>query len=376
MIAHGHPQAVLHRLLGPENLNLDRAEVVALGEPDAGQTARAALLSQALRPADTTDAWADLDPDARDAVARLGLDGLALAEAADEREEALVAAVALREALAEARRHRGPGHARPGARRPGRRGVAALGHRGGGFGGAGAGRQPGRPARPAGGRVRRRLARSSGGRDPGPADRAALASDGPPRPAARRRGARRGGPGDRPAARAGPGAGLRRPAQRSRGRARRAAGAPAPGEAAARRISTGTSPRTCSTGSIWFSETFPGPDGAGACDLVETAARHREACDRLIAGPEDAPEMEADGSLSCLDALFDDLEMAEPGLMPGGSTITPPSSPPSPGSASSPARARRRIRGCASSVCWRRGCCRWTGSCSAASTRASGRCAR
>ncbi len=62
---------------------------------------------------------------------------------------------------------------------------------------------------------------------------------------------------------------------------------------------------------------FPGPDGAGDCDLVTTATGHREACDRLIAGPEDASPAETDGSLSCLDALFDDLEMAEPGLMPG-----------------------------------------------------------
>ncbi len=99
IIAHGHPQAVLHRLLGPDNLNLARAEVVALGEPAPDQAARAALLSQALRPADTTDAWAALDPAERDANARLGLDGLALVEAADEREEALIAAIALRETL-------------------------------------------------------------------------------------------------------------------------------------------------------------------------------------------------------------------------------------------------------------------------------------
>ncbi|TXN47483.1 double-strand break repair protein AddB, partial [Methylobacterium sp. WL18] len=99
VIAHGHPQAVLHRLLGPDNLALPRTDVVALGEPDLGQAARAALLSQALRPADTTDAWADLDPEQRDAIAEDGLAGLALTEAADEREEALVAALALRETL-------------------------------------------------------------------------------------------------------------------------------------------------------------------------------------------------------------------------------------------------------------------------------------
>ncbi|MFC6744463.1 PD-(D/E)XK nuclease family protein [Methylobacterium persicinum] len=47
------------------------------------------------------------------------------------------------------------------------------------------------------------------------------------------------------------------------------------------------------------------------------AAGHRLACEALIAGPEDAEPPEADGSLACLDTLFDDLEMAEPGGMAG-----------------------------------------------------------
>ncbi|MGM9458161.1 hypothetical protein, partial [Lacticaseibacillus rhamnosus] len=56
-IAHGHPQAILHRLLGPDGLAMKRAEIAALGTPDEAGAARAKLLSQALRPADTTDAW-------------------------------------------------------------------------------------------------------------------------------------------------------------------------------------------------------------------------------------------------------------------------------------------------------------------------------
>ncbi|MCJ2108712.1 double-strand break repair protein AddB [Methylobacterium sp. E-041] len=99
-IAHGHPQAVLHRLLGPGCLGVARDAVVDLGGHDPEVTARAALLSQALRPAETTDTWARLDGTARETLGRQGLAGLAVAEAADERDEALMAAVALREALA------------------------------------------------------------------------------------------------------------------------------------------------------------------------------------------------------------------------------------------------------------------------------------
>ncbi len=98
-IAHGHPQAILHRLLGPGCLGLDRSRVTRLGEPDAEAVARAGLLSQALRPAETTEAWADLAPAARAALAEAGMRGLALVEAADEREEALIIAIALRETL-------------------------------------------------------------------------------------------------------------------------------------------------------------------------------------------------------------------------------------------------------------------------------------
>lgn len=98
-VVHGHPQAILHRLVGPDGLGLDRVQVQALGAPDANAVARRAMLSQALRPAETTDAWARLDPAERSDLARDGLAGLAIVEAIDEREEALVIALALREKL-------------------------------------------------------------------------------------------------------------------------------------------------------------------------------------------------------------------------------------------------------------------------------------
>ena len=59
------------------------------------------LLSEALRPADTTDRWSLIEPQERIALSVAGCEGLALIEAADEREEALATAIALRETLEE-----------------------------------------------------------------------------------------------------------------------------------------------------------------------------------------------------------------------------------------------------------------------------------
>ncbi len=93
--AASHPQAGLKHLLGA--LGVDRAAVRPLGTLDAPRAARARFVGEALRPAETTDAWrgasragADLDR---------ALDGVTVIEAADEREEALAAALVLREAL-------------------------------------------------------------------------------------------------------------------------------------------------------------------------------------------------------------------------------------------------------------------------------------
>jgi ATP-dependent helicase/nuclease subunit B len=316
VIAHGHPQAVLHRLLGPDNLNLGRAEIVPLGAPDARQTARAALLSQALRPADTTDAWAALDPQARDGIARLGLDGLALAEAADEREEALVAAVALRETLqipgaTAALVTPDRGLAGRVAVELLRWGIVAEDSAGLVLAGSPAGRLARLAAELAADLVRNQA-------DAIPARLIALLSHPMVHLGLTRSDVVRGAAaleigllrGPVPA----PGFdGLRTALAAER------AGPPEHRPRAKRRlkdIDWELAADLLNRLDLVFRD-FPGPDGAGDCDLVTTATRHREACDRLVAGPEDAPEAEADGSLSCLDALFDDLEMAEPGLMPG-----------------------------------------------------------
>lgn len=91
----GHPQAGLKKLLS--RFGVERRDVDEIGAAPAPVAARLAAIAEALRPAETTDAWAarqgGVDP--------AGFDGVSLAEAANEREEALAIAVALRLALEE-----------------------------------------------------------------------------------------------------------------------------------------------------------------------------------------------------------------------------------------------------------------------------------
>jgi len=95
--AFSHPQAMMARLL--KVIGVSRREVTPLGAPPPDAVARRRLLSEALRPASTTELWAEPGrrPDAASVAA--ALDGVALVEAADEREEALAAAIAIREML-------------------------------------------------------------------------------------------------------------------------------------------------------------------------------------------------------------------------------------------------------------------------------------
>ncbi|WP_373866722.1 double-strand break repair protein AddB [Methylobacterium oxalidis] len=309
-IAHGHPQAVLHRLLGPGGLRLPREAVAPLGAPAPDLAARARLLSEALRPAETTDAWARIDADLRVDIAARGLADVAVAEAADEREEALVAAIALRETLES-----------PGA-------TAALVT----------------PDRGLATRVAAELARwgivaedSAGlALAQSPAGRLArLAAE----LAAELHPARLIALLAHPLVRLG----LDR-AEVVRGAAALEIGvlrgpAPAPGFAGLRRaLAEARAPREGERRprakrrlkpvdwdlaealverlTLAFAG-FPGEDARGVCDLVAVAARHRETCDWLILGPDDAPEAEPDPSLACLDSLFDDLELADSGLLPG-----------------------------------------------------------
>ncbi|MGZ8389870.1 MAG: double-strand break repair protein AddB, partial [Rhodoplanes sp.] len=92
----GHPQFSMQSLL--KQLGLDRGGVAVLGGAPAHD--RAALLSEALRPAATTDLWRSrlAEPGFADKLAA-SLSGLAVIEAANADEEALAIAVALREAV-------------------------------------------------------------------------------------------------------------------------------------------------------------------------------------------------------------------------------------------------------------------------------------
>lgn len=87
--AHAHPQFGLKRLV--DHVGIARGEVVEIAPPLPH--GREALLSQAMRPAATTDLWAGAPAPVADAA----LAGLTVVEAAGEREEALAIAIALRQ---------------------------------------------------------------------------------------------------------------------------------------------------------------------------------------------------------------------------------------------------------------------------------------
>src|SRR5690606_23560608 len=94
----GHPQAGLKKLLGVLGLGRDHVVEVAAAQPVVA--ARIAAVNEALRPAETTDAWIRN----RDAARPEAFEGVSLVEAANEREEALAIAVALRLAIADGTR--------------------------------------------------------------------------------------------------------------------------------------------------------------------------------------------------------------------------------------------------------------------------------
>ena len=93
----GHPQFGLKRLLG--RLGISRNAVEALAAPTA--PAREKLLSEAFRPAATTDRWHDRAGGISAEDIRAALTDVTLIEAGDPREEALCVALVLRETLEE-----------------------------------------------------------------------------------------------------------------------------------------------------------------------------------------------------------------------------------------------------------------------------------
>ena len=95
----GHPQFGLNKLL--REIGVERSDIVEIGAAPALLTARAAIVSEALRPAESTERWADSRAVVVEATASGALDGVTLVEAADERDEALAIAVALRKSAAD-----------------------------------------------------------------------------------------------------------------------------------------------------------------------------------------------------------------------------------------------------------------------------------
>ena len=96
--ACGHPQFGLRKLIG--TIGVARAQVLELAAPAPELAARRQLLSEALRPADTTDLWALNRSMVERALSQGALAGVSLIEAANERDEAAAIAVALRHAIA------------------------------------------------------------------------------------------------------------------------------------------------------------------------------------------------------------------------------------------------------------------------------------
>lgn len=92
-----HPQAVLARLL--ESLQIAREDVVSLGQVARDLALRGKLISDALRPAESTDEWIRSRQSADPTELRAAVDGITLIEADDEREEALAIAIAMRQVL-------------------------------------------------------------------------------------------------------------------------------------------------------------------------------------------------------------------------------------------------------------------------------------
>jgi ATP-dependent helicase/nuclease subunit B len=94
----GHPQFGLKQLL--TGLGIERQDVQPLGAVPAALAERARIAAEALRPAETTDAWSEIRA-TRNEPRRLheALAGVTYAVAHNEREEALAIAIAIREAL-------------------------------------------------------------------------------------------------------------------------------------------------------------------------------------------------------------------------------------------------------------------------------------
>jgi ATP-dependent helicase/nuclease subunit B len=93
----GHPQALLHRLIGV--IGVGREDVATLGSPSLALASRSAFVSEALRPAESTDRWRDRERALSPPAVAAALEGVTIVVADNENEEALALAIAMRETL-------------------------------------------------------------------------------------------------------------------------------------------------------------------------------------------------------------------------------------------------------------------------------------
>jgi ATP-dependent helicase/nuclease subunit B len=96
---YGHPQYQLRKLVN--RLGILRGDAEPVGQAPAHRALRLAALSEALRPADTTDKWAEHRGGYAQGDLQAAFAGVTLLEAATERDEALAIAIALRQAIEE-----------------------------------------------------------------------------------------------------------------------------------------------------------------------------------------------------------------------------------------------------------------------------------
>ncbi|MER8463910.1 double-strand break repair protein AddB [Mesorhizobium sp. M1396] len=93
----GHPQYGLARLIG--KIGVLRGDVEEIGAPGPQLALRAALVGEALRPAETTELWAETRNGFSASDIAGAFAGVTLLEAASERDEAVAIAVALKRAV-------------------------------------------------------------------------------------------------------------------------------------------------------------------------------------------------------------------------------------------------------------------------------------
>ncbi len=98
-VGPSHPQYGMKQLLASIGVGRDQVAAWPHASPSTVATERTAFLSEALRPAETTDAWSGADAQSFDVAA--ATKGLTLIEAPTPREEAAAIACALREVLEE-----------------------------------------------------------------------------------------------------------------------------------------------------------------------------------------------------------------------------------------------------------------------------------